>query len=75
MIDCRKHQESLVHRMDCTDEALYTLQMVSPKRLATDSTVSSGKWSSVLTGMVLVMMTSWKTPLLSLAVAGGLRTA
>lgn len=62
-------------RMDWTEDALYTRQMVSPNKFATERTVSSGKWSSAFTGMVLAIMTSWKTPLLSLAVAGGLSTA
>ena len=48
--------------------------MVSPKRLATDSTVSSGKELSCGTGMVFVTMTSWKTPELRRSMAGGEKT-
>mmetsp|Transcript_32914 Transcript_32914/g.78104 ORF Transcript_32914/g.78104 Transcript_32914/m.78104 type:complete len:208 (+) Transcript_32914:84-707(+) len=59
----------------CTLVALKTLQMVSPRRLATLSTVSCLKWRSAVVGMELVTMTSWKTPLERRSTAGGLNTA
>ena len=40
-----------------TDDELYTRQMVSPSRLATLSTVSSGNERPAGTGTVLVTMT------------------
>jgi hypothetical protein len=49
--------------------------MVSPRILATLRTVSCLKLVSGLGGMVLVTITSWKTPLESRSMAGGLKTA
>ena len=43
--------------MEVTLLELYTLQMVSPSRLAALSTVSSGKFCSMLVGIVLSTMT------------------
>lgn len=44
-------------RMLCTLCALYTRHIVSPKRLATDNTVSAWKWFSGWTGIVFVTIT------------------
>lgn len=54
----QQQHESPSHKMDWTEDALYTLQIVSPNKFATDRTVSSGKWSSAFTGIVFAMMTS-----------------
>mmetsp|Transcript_39461 Transcript_39461/g.85895 ORF Transcript_39461/g.85895 Transcript_39461/m.85895 type:complete len:261 (-) Transcript_39461:1065-1847(-) len=60
-----------------TEDSLYTRQMASPRRLATESTVSCGKvfWFSSVTGMVLVTITSSNSPEESRSTAGGLNTA
>mmetsp|Transcript_3320 Transcript_3320/g.20685 ORF Transcript_3320/g.20685 Transcript_3320/m.20685 type:complete len:134 (+) Transcript_3320:1277-1678(+) len=59
----------------CTDDALCTLQIVSPNKLATLKTVSCGKEFSTVGGMELVTMTSWNTPLERRSTAGGEKTA
>ena len=54
-----------------TGLSLCTLQMVSPRRLPTLSTVSWGKSRSGVCGIEFVTMTSVKTPEPSLSTAGG----
>jgi len=59
-------------KMLLTEQSSWTRQIVSPNRLATESTVNWGKWFFSATGIVFVMITSWNRPLDNLSIAGGL---